>query len=106
MNKFIIGNIAAFLSCIFLFPQIWKIYKTQNVMGIAFPTLILICITQCFWIFFALLTLNKEKSNIAILLKGLIILLSDIILIFYYLKYSKQKDHQLFYKKHNINQYL
>ena len=105
MNATIIGYIAGFLSCIFLIPQIWKVYKTKNVMGISFRTLIIIFITECFWIFFSLLTLKEEKSNIALLLKGTLIILSDMILLFYYLKYSKKKDHQIFYKKNNINRY-
>ena len=106
MIAIIIGYISGFFSCIFLFPQIWKVYKTKNVMSISFKTLIIIFITQCLWIFFALLTLKHEKSNIVLLLKGILILLSDMVLLFYYLKYSKKKDHQIFYKKNNIHAYV
>ena len=101
--KYYIGNFAAFFSCIFLFPQLWKIYMTKNVMSISFFSISIGFIAQCLWICFAIITLTNEKSNIILLFKSICIVMVYLCIIFFYLKYSKNESHQLFYKKHNIN---
>lgn len=69
------GFFASLFACIFLIPQVYKIYQTNDTSSFSLTSIVIISLSQILWIIYAWLTMNQVKTNIYVLIKSLIKLL-------------------------------
>jgi len=69
------GLLASIFACIFLIPQVYKIYQTNDTSSFSLTSIVIISLSQILWIIYAWLTMNQVKTNIYVLIKSLIKLL-------------------------------
>jgi len=69
------GFFASLFAWIFLIPQVYKIYQTNDTSSFSLTSIVIISLSQILWIIYAWLTMNQVKTNIYVLIKSLIKLL-------------------------------
>ena len=87
MLPFIVATLAPIVSCIQLFPQLYKTYKTKSVKDLSFYSLLLIIITNLLWLLHGFFTLD-----ISLIVAGIISMIVNITLVILYFIYSKNES--------------
>ena len=82
----IIGLIAAFLTTAAFLPQVYKTWKTKDVSSLSLPMLTMFFVGVIMWLIYGLLI-----ESLAIILANAITLISLFLLVYFKLKYSKNR---------------
>lgn len=87
MLPFIVATLAPILSCIQLFPQLYKTYKTKSVKDLSFYSLLLFIITNLLWFLHGYFTFD-----ISLIVAGIISIIINITLLLLYFIYKKNDN--------------
>jgi MtN3 and saliva related transmembrane protein len=82
-----IGLMAAVLTTAAFLPQVYKTWKTKDVSSLSLPMLSIFFIGVVLWLIYGLLI-----ESLAIILANAITIISAFLLVYFKLKYSKNKS--------------